>query len=124
MFPLNTIIAWSINIIMNKKYDNNNIIIASRAYFLQLLGFEWPSCFWAAASMPIVKTQVVVPSSVAPECLVESSASEWPRRRQLSVPSIGPVQGCPRREILQHGALLDGGEGLPQVARTIRVMEQ
>jgi hypothetical protein len=41
MFPLNTIIAWSINIIMNKKYDNNNIIIASRAYFLQthLLGF-------------------------------------------------------------------------------------
>jgi hypothetical protein len=37
MFPLNTIIAWSINIIMNKKYDNNNIIIASRAYFLHLL---------------------------------------------------------------------------------------
>jgi hypothetical protein len=37
MFPLNTIIAWSINIIMNKKYDNNNIIIASRAYFLQVL---------------------------------------------------------------------------------------
>jgi hypothetical protein len=36
MFPLNTIIAWSINIIMNKKYDNNNIIIASRAYFLHL----------------------------------------------------------------------------------------
>jgi hypothetical protein len=36
MFPLNTITAWSINIIMNKKYDNNNIIIASRAYFLQL----------------------------------------------------------------------------------------
>jgi hypothetical protein len=35
MFPLNTIIAWSINIIMNKKYDNNNIIIGSRAYFLQ-----------------------------------------------------------------------------------------
>jgi hypothetical protein len=35
MFPLNTIIAWSINIIMNKKYDNNNIIINSRAYFLQ-----------------------------------------------------------------------------------------
>jgi hypothetical protein len=41
MFPLNTIIAWSINIIMNKKYDNNNIIIASRAYFLQkLLAFH------------------------------------------------------------------------------------
>jgi hypothetical protein len=36
MFPLNTILAWSINIIMNKKYDNNNIIIASRAYFLHL----------------------------------------------------------------------------------------
>jgi hypothetical protein len=36
MFPLNTIIAWSINIIMNKKYDNNNIIIASRAYFLHV----------------------------------------------------------------------------------------
>jgi hypothetical protein len=36
MFPLNTILAWNINIIMNKKYDNNNIIIASRAYFLQL----------------------------------------------------------------------------------------
>jgi hypothetical protein len=35
MFPLNTILAWNINIIMNKKYDNNNIIIASRAYFLQ-----------------------------------------------------------------------------------------
>jgi hypothetical protein len=35
MFLLNTILAWNINIIMNKKYDNNNIIIASRAYFLQ-----------------------------------------------------------------------------------------
>jgi hypothetical protein len=35
MFPLNRILAWNINIIMNKKYDNNNIIIASRAYFLQ-----------------------------------------------------------------------------------------
>jgi hypothetical protein len=34
MFPINTILAWNINIIMNKKYDNNNIIIASRAYFL------------------------------------------------------------------------------------------
>jgi hypothetical protein len=34
MFPLNTILAWNINIIMNKKYDNNNIIIATRAYFL------------------------------------------------------------------------------------------
>jgi hypothetical protein len=34
MFLFNTIIAWSINVIMNKKYDNNNIIIASRAYFL------------------------------------------------------------------------------------------
>jgi hypothetical protein len=38
MFPLNTILAWSINIIMNKKYDNNNIIIASRAYFLHFDG--------------------------------------------------------------------------------------
>jgi hypothetical protein len=36
MFLLNTILAWNINIIMNKKYDNNNIIIASRAYFLQI----------------------------------------------------------------------------------------
>jgi hypothetical protein len=35
MFPINTILAWNINIILNKKYDNNNIIIASRAYFLQ-----------------------------------------------------------------------------------------
>jgi hypothetical protein len=35
MFPLNLILEWSINIIMNNKYDNNNIIIASRAYFLQ-----------------------------------------------------------------------------------------
>jgi hypothetical protein len=35
MFPLNTILAWNRNIIMNKKYGNNNIIIASRAYFLQ-----------------------------------------------------------------------------------------
>jgi hypothetical protein len=35
MFLLNTILAWNINIIMNKKYDNNNIIIASRVYFLQ-----------------------------------------------------------------------------------------
>jgi hypothetical protein len=34
MFPINTILAWNINIIMNKKYDNNNFIIASRAYFL------------------------------------------------------------------------------------------
>jgi hypothetical protein len=38
MFPLNTILALNINIIMNKKYDNNNIIIASRAYFLQPTG--------------------------------------------------------------------------------------
>jgi hypothetical protein len=44
MFPLNTILAWNINIIMNKKYDNNNIIIASRAYFLQFGdGFALPS---------------------------------------------------------------------------------
>jgi hypothetical protein len=35
VFPLNTILAWNINIIINKKYDNNNIIIVSRAYFLQ-----------------------------------------------------------------------------------------
>jgi hypothetical protein len=28
MFPLNTILARNINIIMTKKYDNNNIIIA------------------------------------------------------------------------------------------------
>jgi hypothetical protein len=35
MFPLNIILAWNINIIMDNKYDNNNIIIASRAYFLQ-----------------------------------------------------------------------------------------
>jgi hypothetical protein len=35
MFLLNTIPAWNINIIMNKKYNNNNIIIASRAYFLE-----------------------------------------------------------------------------------------
>jgi hypothetical protein len=43
MFPLNTILAWNINIIINKKYDNNNIIIASRAYFLhgtQVSGLE------------------------------------------------------------------------------------
>jgi hypothetical protein len=38
MFPLNTILAWNINNIMNKKYDNNNIIIASRANFLQRQG--------------------------------------------------------------------------------------
>jgi hypothetical protein len=37
MFVLNTILTWNINIIMNKKYDNNNIIIASRAYFLHVL---------------------------------------------------------------------------------------
>jgi hypothetical protein len=43
MFPLNTIIAWSINIIMNKKYDNNNIIIASRAYFLYYSDATWAS---------------------------------------------------------------------------------
>jgi hypothetical protein len=35
MFPLNTILAWNIKIIMNKKYDNSNIIIVYRAYFLQ-----------------------------------------------------------------------------------------
>jgi hypothetical protein len=46
MFPLNTIIAWSINIIMNKKYDNNNIIIASRAYFLHMLVYTpFALCF-------------------------------------------------------------------------------
>jgi hypothetical protein len=44
MFLLNTILAWNINIIMNKKYDNNNIIIASRAYFLHvhvILFYYW-----------------------------------------------------------------------------------
>jgi hypothetical protein len=49
MFPLNTILAWNINIIMNKKYNNNNIIIASRAYFLQrnhLLGRAPRRDFW------------------------------------------------------------------------------
>jgi hypothetical protein len=56
MFPLNTIIAWSINIIMNKKYDNNNIIIASRAYFLHPHGEKIgkraprPSCSTAVHS--------------------------------------------------------------------------
>jgi hypothetical protein len=35
MFLLNTILAWNINNIMSTKYDNNNIIIASRKYFLQ-----------------------------------------------------------------------------------------
>jgi hypothetical protein len=34
IFPLNTILVWNINIIINKKYDNNNIITVSRAYFL------------------------------------------------------------------------------------------
>jgi hypothetical protein len=47
MFPLNRILAWSINIIMNKKYDNNNIIIASRAYFCQL---QPPLLPWASVS--------------------------------------------------------------------------
>jgi hypothetical protein len=37
MLPLNTILEWNINIIMNKKYDNNNIIIASRAYSMKVL---------------------------------------------------------------------------------------
>jgi hypothetical protein len=45
MFPLNTILAWNINIIMNKKYDNNNIIIASRAYFLQRQALLHPAGF-------------------------------------------------------------------------------
>jgi hypothetical protein len=44
MFPLNTIIAWNINIIMNKKYGNNNIIIASRAYFLHTLPVSADVC--------------------------------------------------------------------------------
>jgi hypothetical protein len=47
MFLLNTILAWNINIIMNKKYNNNNIIIASRAYFLQIapeLFVQIPKC--------------------------------------------------------------------------------
>jgi hypothetical protein len=39
MFPLNTILAWNMNIIINKKYDNNNIIIASRVYFLHFAQF-------------------------------------------------------------------------------------
>src|SRR3954468_6364961 len=34
-FPLNTILAWNINFIMNKNYNNNIFIIASRAYFQQ-----------------------------------------------------------------------------------------
>jgi hypothetical protein len=42
MFPINTILAWNINIIMNKKYDNN-IIITSRAYFLQIIASYNPA---------------------------------------------------------------------------------
>jgi hypothetical protein len=36
MFPINTILAWEINIYLNMEYDNNHFIIASRAYSLQL----------------------------------------------------------------------------------------
>jgi hypothetical protein len=55
MFPLNTILAWNINIIMNKKYDNNNIIIASRTYFLQepssaLKVIVWGNLVWGNAN--------------------------------------------------------------------------
>ena len=35
MFPVNTILAWIINIYHDYKEINNNFIIASRAYFLQ-----------------------------------------------------------------------------------------
>jgi hypothetical protein len=35
MFPINTILAWEINIYINMEYDNNHFIIASRAYSLQ-----------------------------------------------------------------------------------------
>jgi hypothetical protein len=45
MFPLNTILAWNINITMNKKYDNNNIIIAARAYFLHPKRIYFPEHF-------------------------------------------------------------------------------
>jgi hypothetical protein len=54
MFPLNTILAWNINIIMNKKYNNNNIIIASMAYFLQ---DELPSVLWSLRTTPNAATQ-------------------------------------------------------------------
>jgi hypothetical protein len=72
MFPLNTIIAWSINIIMNKKYDNNNIIIASRAYFLQTL--QWPQLIPAMAALsnvaPTLEASLRSPSIVHVVCLV------------------------------------------------------
>jgi hypothetical protein len=43
---------------MNKKYDNNNIIIASRAYFLQivLLG----ECFWEGTGKPSELVVIVI----------------------------------------------------------------
>ena len=37
MFPVNTILAWIINIYHDYKEINNNFIIASRAYFLQMM---------------------------------------------------------------------------------------
>ena len=37
MFPVNTILAWIINIYHDYKEINNNYSIASRAYFLQKL---------------------------------------------------------------------------------------
>jgi hypothetical protein len=59
MFPLNTILAWNINIIMNKKYDNNNIIIASRAYFLHI-GIQLLSQFDSEADEEDDDVEVVV----------------------------------------------------------------
>jgi hypothetical protein len=35
MFPINTILAWEINIYINMEYDNNHFIITSWAYFFQ-----------------------------------------------------------------------------------------
>jgi hypothetical protein len=81
MFPLNTILAWNINIIMNKKYDNNNIIIASRAYFLQ----------WSPHSVALAHAQRGPLRCASSPVLSCSAQAEAPLRRASSFLVIGSL---------------------------------
>jgi hypothetical protein len=85
MFPLNTIIAWNINIIMNKKYNNNNIIIASRAYFLQ---FGSPVLLDWALPTPYEKGLSALPEREARIELRYSAGLESPEKSPAS-PRMG-----------------------------------
>ena len=50
MFPVNTILAWIINIYHDIRKCNNNFIIASREYFLHIMNLNLLWCYFSTNS--------------------------------------------------------------------------